>query len=539
MLTHHVKHFLDFFAQGKGKGSGVINTYCWMDAETSAPVKGRGCVHGKLKHISRWQKEIEREGVSVPTLHATLNETDLSGRKTQNIKAYRVLCCDLDRKISDDELLRIYKKYSVQMVVRSSQGKYHLYWQLERGSDLEVWRKLQLGIAHKLSGDLQVSLPTSMIRVPGFLRVNKDGKKERSSVMTFAQENPLRVLSIKNIVQMWPWIWKESERGEQELKKQRSAAAKIARELMKARGTEYDGLKFARMTPKIGRNTTLYLTVSEAVYVCEEKLSFEDALSFGAEINEAFAVPLDDTEARNAIRSAWKKGLRARKKQIRNRQDLVSKLAGSSAVEESGREESGQEDRQEQEEEKYQVTAEDLGQVLAEAIFGKQDFVADTFLDISRFIVDVLWRRKELGESERTKNQNILASAYKTKYYKRLTDFIIEALEHTGSFSVSGYGAFLLGKNDSGEPVKYRNSLNFDARSALLHDIFSGLYLEMVRSSLNGQGSGEGGSGDTGGSAGKGEKTDQEERRERREKQERNGGKKKEVNNLDYLKGNQ
>ena len=196
MLREHVKHFLNFFS-----GTDKLNTFCWMDGESSKPIPGRGSVIGKFSDIIKWEKELSGQ-VELPNLHITLNETDLEGRRRNNIKAYRVLCCDIDRKISEEKLLSYYKKYQVQMVVRSSVGKYHLYWKLERGSDLETWKRLQLGIACKLKGDLQLSLPTSMIRVPGFTRIGKDGKQVMPSVLAFRDENPVRELSVKDIVEM-------------------------------------------------------------------------------------------------------------------------------------------------------------------------------------------------------------------------------------------------------------------------------------------------------------------------------------------------
>lgn len=483
MLIHQVTHFLDFFAQAKGGSKNKINTFCWMDESSSAVVKGRSAVFGKLKHVVKWAAELESSGVKLPTLHITLNETDLEGRRSNNIKAYRVLCCDLDRKITRDELLSIYKKYAVQMVVQSSTDKYHLYWQLERGSDLDVWRELQLGMASKLNGDLQLSLPTSMIRVPGFLRLNKDGKKEYANVLAFRDENPVKPLSIKEIVKMWPWIWEESAKGEMQLRKQRSEAAKIARELMRQRGKDYDSVKFAKLTPDAGRNNTLYLSVYDIVYSHPDKLDEASALSFGEDINKAFINPLGAAEVEKTVLSAWKHGIRARTKRIRDKLKLVNVLSKSGT---SGASSTGAQQQKEKTPSTSEISA-SLNDTVVSTLFGGLNGKAElpeTYLDISDLLVANIWTSEALEEKSKRVHHNIFAAAHVAKYYKALGDFLLKSMHQTGIFTVSGYSTYLKGKNEAGEEIRYRTNLDADQTAALLHDIVSSVYLHIMQDGL-------------------------------------------------------
>jgi hypothetical protein len=466
MLTHHIRHYLRFIDSG-------INTFCWMNADSTKVLSGRSCVHGKLKHVLSWHEELKREGEKLPTLHMALNETDLTGRRTPNIKAYRVICCDVDRKISEKDLLHLYKTYKAQMVVRSSEGKYHFYWKLERGSDLDVWRKIQLAIAHKMGGDLQLSLPTSMIRVPGLPRLDKEGNQILPSVLTFPEgENEVKALSIKELLRLWPWLWEASEEGEKELKRQRSEAAKIARELLKARGTSYDAQKFARLTPDAGRNTTLYLTLYDIVYTTEEDLSYEDALSYAEEVNNAFSAPLGQTEVQKTVRSAFEHAKRARAAKAREQRTLIKALETSGAVKEKDQ-------RKEQ--------AAELGKLITETILGTEAaHVPDSFLEISDILISRLWLRCD--DKQQAANHNILGSAARTRYYKKLTDFMVEQLKTCGAFRVSGYSTYLRGVNESGHIVRYRKNLDVDSTASLVHDVLSRLYLYAVKVSLNGGG---------------------------------------------------
>jgi hypothetical protein len=367
-------------------------------------------------------------------------------------------------------MVDIYQEFGAHLVVRSSPGKYHYYWKLERGADMEVWRKLQIGIANRLTGDLQLSLPTSMIRVPGFPRISKEGKQIMPSVMTFSDENEVCALSIKKLVKMWPWIWEASEKGEAVLAKQRKDAARIAREMMKARGTEYDSAKFARMTPDAGRNNTLYLASCEAVHSADDDITFEDLLSFGDDLNKSFKTPLGQAEVVKTVSSAFNHARIVKAKRVREQRKILKTLEKNS----------GQEKRKIKKELKAEVN-----NIIVKTILGPEKEVPESYLDISDILISDLWTSTK--GKERTTNHNILASAYRTKYFKKLSDFLVHNMKRCGAFKVSGYSVYLRGVNESGEAVRYRKNLDHESLSALLQDILSRLYLHAVKVSMNGK----------------------------------------------------
>ena len=306
------------------------------------------------------------------------------------------------------------------------------------------------------------------------------------SIMAFKDENTIEELPIKAILKMWPWVLEKGEAGEKKLKKQRQDAAKIARELMRSRGKDYDCLKFARMTPDAGRNNTLYLSVYDIVYSYESKLSLEEALSYGEDINSSFESPLEAYETEKTVRSAWEHALRARKKKAREQAvtlEVLDKASGMSSKETRKLKKKAKKQAKKEAKAKKQ----DLTLAVANSVLGPPVVVPETYLDISNILADRLWLRGGAEGIEYT--QNIMAAAYKTRHFRRLTEYMVEHLKSVGAFRVDGFSVYLRGSNAMGEPVRFLEKLDYDSAAALIGDILNRLYLYCVKVSLNGHGS--------------------------------------------------
>lgn len=94
----------------------------------------------------------------------TVNETDLKGRKTENIQRVRAVFVDLD---GADLKPVLAWEHSPHMVVESSPGKWHAYW-LVTDLDLAQFKTVQQTLAMKFGGDRKVCDLPRLMRVPGF-----------------------------------------------------------------------------------------------------------------------------------------------------------------------------------------------------------------------------------------------------------------------------------------------------------------------------------------------------------------------------------
>ena len=80
-----------------------------MDSRTAKPVKGFATVNVRANEaIAVWE---QANAISPGcTLHITLNETNLNGRRTEHITSARCICVDIDEQIDTTELARRVEK---------------------------------------------------------------------------------------------------------------------------------------------------------------------------------------------------------------------------------------------------------------------------------------------------------------------------------------------------------------------------------------------------------------------------------------------
>ena len=184
-----------------------IFTYAFFDINSKEVIKGHGVKFGILSEIVQECENFagSREGPNNRfTLHANINRTKLSGRKKKDIESVRVLCVDMDTSISTESLREIIIQYHVQMVVESSPGRYHLYWHIDPGTPLITWSNFQLGLNHRLDGDLNLAAINHTIRVPGVLRLTKEGIEHMPRIVFMESCPP--VLTQESVMTFWPCI---------------------------------------------------------------------------------------------------------------------------------------------------------------------------------------------------------------------------------------------------------------------------------------------------------------------------------------------
>jgi putative DNA primase/helicase len=100
-----------------------------------------------------------------------MNETDLRGARRENIKRVRALVLDLDKGSLDQvDSCRL----RPHLVVETSPGRHHVYWELNDALPLDEFEDTIRGIAVAFDGDPAVALLTHRARLPGFFHNKRE-----------------------------------------------------------------------------------------------------------------------------------------------------------------------------------------------------------------------------------------------------------------------------------------------------------------------------------------------------------------------------
>lgn len=118
-------------------------------------------LHGSLEDLTTTLLDLNRQGAAIAV---SINETDGTGRKTENIKRVRALWVDGDG-LSLDAIRNCQLK--PHLVVESSPGNYHAYW-LVADCPREVFSQIQDALADHFGVDSSVKDLAHAMRMPGF-----------------------------------------------------------------------------------------------------------------------------------------------------------------------------------------------------------------------------------------------------------------------------------------------------------------------------------------------------------------------------------
>ncbi|NIA31744.1 MAG: hypothetical protein GWP06_17770, partial [Actinobacteria bacterium] len=109
-----------------------------------------------------------------------VNIGDCSGRKAANVTEVRAIFVDLDEDGSVKlERIRGLEAGGPRVVVESSPGKYHAYWQIDEALPLECFTPLQKHFGKHFGGDPAVCDLPRVMRVPGFFHKKSTPFKTR------------------------------------------------------------------------------------------------------------------------------------------------------------------------------------------------------------------------------------------------------------------------------------------------------------------------------------------------------------------------
>lgn len=303
LIVSDIQSFFNFLNTNEKE----IFTCTLMNCDSTRVLPGYGQWFVTVKEILRELPALHTAHGA--TLHTTLNQTNLQGRKIKDVTACRVLCVDLDRHVSVAELKDLIERYEIGMVVESSPDKYHLYWRCCPSLGLDVWKGVQLGLNHRFDGDTNLSQLNHNIRVPGVLRITKEEEEFIPSIKYLVPDSP--ALTYNDLLGVFPWL-PEGMSEAQAARKETRKAIKGVRTVTSS-GDSVNIANMRALEQSEGRNSTLYNVLFH--FIKERADGFREFDNVGAEaqaLNAQFVTPLDDEELMKVLQSAWDRGFDAR-----------------------------------------------------------------------------------------------------------------------------------------------------------------------------------------------------------------------------------
>ena len=145
-----------------GNGIADFLTVTEGSGKNKVPHKHRGTLKGLWETLT----DLNKKGNAIFMMP---NLSDGKGTKDENIARVNAFFLDYDgnewKHISLEKLLRKFK-LKPHIVVKTSEGHYHVYW-LARGCKLNKFKAIQKALADKYGGDPKVSNLARVMRLPG------------------------------------------------------------------------------------------------------------------------------------------------------------------------------------------------------------------------------------------------------------------------------------------------------------------------------------------------------------------------------------
>jgi hypothetical protein len=169
--------FFDFIADRDEE----INFRTFDDAEMGS-VKPQKYL-GKIDDYSQRLSYQNQQGAGI---FWVVNPTDGKGQTDSNIIGVRALFLDLDGAPLDPVLRT---QALPHVILETSPGKHHAYWLITSGFPVSEFSRYQKALARRFNGDVAISNPSRVMRIPGFFHM-----KDR--------DNPFMSRSVSMIEQM-------------------------------------------------------------------------------------------------------------------------------------------------------------------------------------------------------------------------------------------------------------------------------------------------------------------------------------------------
>ena len=163
--------FLDTF-----EPSGKFTFLTFDDNQDRKDWRLRKTLHGTLVEHAATLRDLQKKGAGV---FVTINETDLNGRKEENVVRVRSVFVDLDGAPIEPVLEH---QCEPHMVIESSKERWHAYWLSEL--PLDQFRGMQKNLAQVFNGDSAICDLPRVMRLPGFFHHKRKNGKSKKPFMT-------------------------------------------------------------------------------------------------------------------------------------------------------------------------------------------------------------------------------------------------------------------------------------------------------------------------------------------------------------------
>lgn len=161
------------------------------------PKKYAHVFHGPLSRHAEALERLNQKGAGV---FVTVNQTDLRGRKADNVQRVRAVFADTD---GADLAPILSTEPEASFIVESSPGNWHPYW-LTDDLPLAQFEGVQRRIADQFGTDSSVTDLPRVLRLPGFYH-----RKGEPFMVRVMQENGGLPYSADKILQTFPPLEKE------------------------------------------------------------------------------------------------------------------------------------------------------------------------------------------------------------------------------------------------------------------------------------------------------------------------------------------
>jgi uncharacterized protein DUF5906/DNA primase RepB-like protein/primase-like protein len=158
-------HFLSLI--GRGAARFTFQTVDDSDRKDKHLIR---IIHGTFAELFDQLVRLNRAGAGI---FFCVNETDLRGRRGENVIAVRAFHVDLD-----DAPLPAEWAHKPHVVVETSPGHYHVYWLVD-GCALEDFSAKQRALIRRYGGDKGVHDLSRVLRLPGFFHQKREPRLVR------------------------------------------------------------------------------------------------------------------------------------------------------------------------------------------------------------------------------------------------------------------------------------------------------------------------------------------------------------------------
>lgn len=158
---------------GEPADAAVLDLRACHDTDNTAPAQNR---RGTLPDLWPWIEQHNRAGYGIFCL---VQQSDGAGRSKEHITAGRAAWVDLDAPDSEQQYEAAARSSPPpSFAVRTSPGKFHLYWRLAPGASLDLVDSVNARLVTRFNGDPAARDRARVLRLPGTLH----GKGEPSLV---------------------------------------------------------------------------------------------------------------------------------------------------------------------------------------------------------------------------------------------------------------------------------------------------------------------------------------------------------------------